>query len=71
MKQTPFSLLFGYQLWTIPYIIEDTNIPSLSEWLKQLNQQRNEVLAAYELAHTLMAQRIQSKFKPFKEGDLV
>ena len=29
------------------------------------------MLAAYELAHILMTQRIQSKFKPFKEGDLV
>ena len=28
-------------------------------------------MAAYELAHALIAQRIQSKFKPFKEGDLV
>ena len=28
-------------------------------------------MAAHELAYTLMAQRIQSKFKPFKEGDLV
>ena len=39
--------------------------------MKQLNQQRSEALAAHELAHALMAQRIQSKFKPFKEGDLV
>ena len=70
-KQTLFSLLLGYQPQAIPYIIEDTNIPSLSEQLKQLNQQRSEALAAYELAHALMVQRIQSKFKLFKEGDLV
>ena len=30
-KQTPFSLLLGYQPQAIPHIIEDTNIPSLSE----------------------------------------
>ena len=71
MKQTPFSLLLGYQPRAILYVIEDTNIPSLSEQLKQLNQQRSEALAAYELAHTLIAQRIQLKFKPFKERDLV
>ena len=29
------------------------------------------MLAVHELAHALIAQRIQSKFKPFKEGDLV
>ena len=28
-------------------------------------------MAAHELAYTLMAQRIQSKFKLFKKGDLV
>ena len=70
-KQTPFVLLLGYQLRAIPYVIEYTNIPSLSERLKQLNQQRSEALAAHELAHALMAQRIQSKFKLFKEGDLI
>ena len=37
-KQTSFSLLLGYQPRAIPHIIEDTKIPSLSEWLKQLNQ---------------------------------
>ena len=57
-KQTPFSLLLGYQPRAIPHVIEDTNIPSLSERLKQLNQQRSEALAAHELAHALMAQRI-------------
>ena len=30
-KQTPFSLLLGYQPQAIPHVIEDTNIPSLSE----------------------------------------
>ena len=70
-KQTPFSLLLGYQLQAIPHVIKNTNILSLLEWLKQLNQQRSEALAAYELAHALMVQRIQSKFKLFKEGDLV
>ena len=29
------------------------------------------MLATYELAHALIAQRIQSKFKSFKERDLV
>ena len=29
------------------------------------------MLVAYELAYALMTQKIQSKFKPFKEGDLV
>ena len=57
-KQTLFLLLLGYQPQVIPHIIEDTNIPFLSEQLKQLNQQRSEALAAHELAHTLMAQRI-------------
>ena len=70
-KQTLFSLLLGYQPQIILYIIKDTNTSFLSEQLKQLNQQRNEALAAYELAHTLIAQKIQSKFKLFKEGDLV
>ena len=31
IKQTPFSLLLRYQPQAIPYIIKDTNIPSLSE----------------------------------------
>ena len=70
-KQTPFSLLLGYQSQAIPHVIEDTNIPSLSEQLKQLNQQRSKALAAHKLAHTLMAQRIQSKFKLFKKRNLV
>ena len=33
-KQTPFSLLLGYQPRAIPHIIEDTNISFLSEQLK-------------------------------------
>ena len=28
-------------------------------------------MVAHELAYALIAQKIQSKFKPFKEGDLV
>ena len=30
-KQTPFSLLLGYQPQAIPYVIKDTNILFLSE----------------------------------------
>ena len=71
MKQTPFSLLLRYQPQAISHVVENTNIPFLSERLKQLNQQRSEALAAHELAHALMAQKIQSKFKLFKEEDLV
>ena len=57
-KQTLFLLLLGYQLWVIPNVIEDTNIHYLSNWLKQLNQQRSKALAAHKLAYVLMAQRI-------------
>ena len=39
--------------------------------MKQLNQQRSKALAVHELAYALIAQRIQSKFKPFKKEDLV
>lgn len=70
-KDTPFHLLYGYHPIAIPPVIENTNIPSLSHRLHELNLMWKEAQATHELAHNRMIKKFHSSFTPFKQGQLV
>ena len=55
----------------IPSTFENTKLPSVEERIKNLVKDRNEALAAHELARTRMAERRKNRFTPFKKGDMV
>jgi hypothetical protein len=55
----------------IPTTFENTKFPSVAEKIKNLVTNREEALAAHELARSRMAERIRSKFVPFKKGQMV
>ncbi|KAI5116973.1 hypothetical protein M0805_002060, partial [Coniferiporia weirii] len=70
-KTSPFTIMMGYNPIPIPSVIEDTDLPSLSQRLRLLTSIRKEALAAHDLAHTHMARFRTQGFKPFKLGDKV
>jgi hypothetical protein len=55
----------------IPMTSKNTKFPSVAEKIKNLVTSREEALAAHELARSRMAERIKSKFVPFKKGQMV
>jgi len=69
--KTPFELMFGESLITLPLSFENTKYPSVEDRMKTLIKNREEALAAHELARTCMADRQKSTFVPFKKGDKV
>jgi hypothetical protein len=69
--QTPFELMFGESPIAIPLSFESTNHPAIEDKVKTLRRNREEALAAHELARNRMADRRKSTFTPFKEGDQV
>lgn len=68
-KQTPFSLIMGYEPKAIPSANMETKAPALMDRLRELVKRRAEALAAHELARQLMADRIKKRFIPFKKGE--
>lgn len=70
-KQSPFSLMMGYEPRAIPTILPDSEAPAVSEWITRLQANRDEALAAHETARMQMADWITRTFTPFKEGDEV
>ena len=68
---TPFELMFGESPIAIPLSFENTKYPILEDKMKTLLRNRQEALAAHELARSRMADRRKSKFTPFKTGDKV
>ena len=69
--QTPFELMFGESPIAIPLSFESTKYPNMEERMKTLQRNREEALAAHELARSRMADRRKSSFIPFKNGDKV
>ena len=63
--------MFGETLLSIPVTFEHTKFPSIEDKMKNLIKDREEALAAHELARTRMAERRKSTFIPFKVGDQV
>src|SRR5271168_3419363 len=56
---------------SVPQSFEHTKFPDIEEKMKTLIKNREEALAAHELARTRMMERNKSKFIPFKKGDRV
>ena len=70
-QHTPFELMFGESPIAIPLSFENTKYPSIEERMGTLLRNREEALAAHELARNRMIERRRSAFVPFKEGDKV
>ena len=70
-KHTPFELILGDNPISIPITFQHTKYPNIEEKMKQIIQEREEALAAHELARTRMANRKQSTFVPFEKGQKV
>ena len=63
--------MYGYSPLAIPTSYEHTKFPSVDERIKQLQKEREEALAAHELARRRMAERWKNKFTGFELGQLV
>jgi len=70
-QKTPFELMFGDTPVAIPLSFENTRFPTVEDKMKTLIKNREEALAAHELARTRMIERRKSTFTPFKRGDMV
>ena len=70
-QHTPFELMFGESPVAIPLSFENTKYLSVEERMTTLLQNREEALAAHELARNRMADRRKSTFTLFKLGDQV
>jgi transposase InsO family protein len=70
-QNTPFELMFGESPVAIPLSFENTKYPSIEEKMGTLLRNREEALAAHELARSRMIDRRRSTFVPFKKGDKV
>jgi hypothetical protein len=70
-QQTPFEIMFGESPIAIPLTFESTKYPTVEDKMKTLQRNREEALAAHELARSRMADRRKSMFIPFKKGDQV
>ena len=63
--------MFGSSPLAIPYSFKNMKFPNLEDKMKTLQENREEALAAHELARTRMAERGKATFVPFKQGDKV
>lgn len=70
-QKTPFELMFGDSPIAIPHSFENTKFPAIEDKMGTLIRNREEALAAHELARTRMTERRRSTFVPFKKGDKV
>src|SRR5271170_1027060 len=68
---TPFELMLGITPVAIPLAFEHTKYPSIEEKMNNLIKNREEALAAHELARTRMAGRRRDTFTPFEKGQKV
>ena len=69
--RTPFKLMQGEPPKALPTTFKNTKFPAIDEKLKQLLADREEALAAHELARTRIAERKKNTFIPFKKGQKV
>jgi hypothetical protein len=70
-QHTPFELMFGESPIAIPLSYENTKYPAVEDRMKALLRNREEALAAHELARNRMIERRKPTFVPFKKGDQV
>ena len=63
--------MFGDTSQAIPHSFENTRFPAVEAKMKQLRKNREEALAAHELAQVRMIEQRKSKFTPFQKGDKV
>ena len=70
-QNTPFELMLGITLVAIPLSFENTKYPTIKERMKKLIHEREEALAAHELARNRMAGRRRDTFVPFEKGQKV
>jgi Integrase zinc binding domain len=69
--RTPFELTLGSTPVAIPLSYENTKYPTIEEKMKTLIKDREEALAAHELARSCIMERRKSTFIPFKLCDQV
>ena len=70
-QKTPFKLMFGDSPQAIPHSFENMRFPTVEAKMKQLRKNKEEALAAHELARTRMIEQKRSKFTPFQKGEKV
>ena len=61
--------MFGDAPIAVPHSFEHTKFPDVETKMKTLHRNREEALAAHELAQTRMMERHKSTFTPFQKGD--
>jgi hypothetical protein len=69
--KTPFELILGDSPIAIPTSFEYSKYPSIEEKMRRLINDREEALAAHELARTRMMTRKKNTFIPFRQGQKV
>ena len=70
-KQPPFELMHGESPKTVPITFEKTKYPLIEQQMHNWIQDREEALAAHELAMRRIADEWKNTFIPFKKGDKV
>ena len=68
-RNTPFELMFGDAPMAIPLSFENTKYPAIEDKMRMLIKNREEALAAHELARARMIDRRKFTFTPFKLKD--
>src|SRR5271168_839379 len=69
--KTPFELMFGESPTAIPVTYKNTKYPQIEDKMKNLQKDREEALAAHELARARIASRKTNTFIPFEKGQKV
>jgi hypothetical protein len=69
--KTLFEIIQGESPKVLPLTYENTKFPSIDDKVKQMMADRDEALAAHELARTRMAERRRNTFIPFTIGQKV
>jgi hypothetical protein len=70
-KMSPFQLMYGSDPVGIPTVTSNIKAPSVEHHLDDIMRNRQEALAAHELARQLMLHQNMKTFVPFKQGDKV
>ena len=70
-RHSPFELMHRESPKTLPITFEKTKYLMIEERMHTLIRDREEALAAHELAMRRIADRQKNTFVPFKKGDLV
>ena len=71
LQKSPFELIYGTKPIALPEASEKTNSPVANNHISQLFKSREEALAAHELAHIKMKERITHYSKPLKVNNEV